>query len=76
MRLLLCAGLVALAGCASTEERAASDDQKCLGYGMTPGSDGYAGCRMTIDQNRVQAREMKKAAAGAAVVNAQLMRAY
>lgn len=76
MRVLFLAGLLAVAGCADPAARAAADDQKCRDYGMAPGSDAYANCRMTLDQNRVQAREMKKAAAGAAVVNAQMQAAY
>ena len=42
------------------------DDQNVQNYGYVPGADGYAGCRMTLAQNRSQATM----AAGAALLQA------
>ncbi|WP_293678343.1 hypothetical protein [uncultured Phenylobacterium sp.] len=56
---------MALAGCASSptaEEIAASDDYRCQDYGYSRGTEGYAQCRMQIDQQRAQARAAMAAA--------------
>lgn len=65
----LALGLVAaaLSGCASmsgptAEEIAAADDYKCQDYGYKRGTDGYAQCRMQMDQQRAQARAAMAAA--------------
>lgn len=48
--------LAVLAGCSTPEERAAGrlrfDTEKCTGYGFTPGTDGFAQCRMRMEQAR------------------------
>lgn len=48
-------GLI-LAGCATTtpEERTASAQGSCVGYGFQPGTDGFASCMMQMD---LQAQE-------------------
>ena len=46
--LVVTAGL-ALVGCKTVEER---HHAECIGYGFSKGTDGYATCRMTLDQNR------------------------
>jgi hypothetical protein len=45
-----------LAGCASRQELAASDDATCQSYGAPPGSQNYFDCRMNLDQARAQNR--------------------
>lgn len=44
--------VVALAGCKTTEERIAQDDQVCLSYGVPKGSPEYTKCRASLDQQR------------------------
>jgi hypothetical protein len=61
--LLLCLGL---AGCVTSQDIAASDDDACRSYGAEPGTQAYFQCRMAKDQQR-QANE-------AAVVGAYLNR--
>lgn len=44
-----------LGGCflgSSEQERAASDDQTCQGYGARPGTDVYVQCRMAQQKAR------------------------
>ena len=47
---------LALAGCASSEERkakwAAEDDSTCQSYGAKPGTDAYVQCRMVQQARR------------------------
>lgn len=38
-----------LAACKTIAEQ---HHAQCLGYGFTQGTDGYATCRMNLDQNR------------------------
>ena len=55
----MCAAIaiaVTLEGCASAEQLAVVDDSKCQSYGFSPGSEGYAQCRMSQDAARQQAR--------------------
>lgn len=63
MRYVLLGALLILSACATPEERAkqgaaqqaqmrADDQQRCVTYGFQPGSDGFAGCMMQIDQRR------------------------
>jgi uncharacterized protein YcfL len=52
--------VLALAGCASPQEIAQSDDQKCRANGFKLGTTEYDKCRMTLDaahqqQNLAQA---------------------
>lgn len=55
LRLLAAFTLLALAGCGpTTAELAAQDTAKCENYGFTPGSQGFASCRMHLDQHRQQ----------------------
>src|SRR4051794_8444368 len=50
MRLLLVAlGALSLAGCVTDQEL---DHQACSNYGFKPGTNDYAQCRMSRDQNR------------------------
>jgi hypothetical protein len=55
-----------LAACVSPEQRAvarqAADRDQCINYGFQEGTDAYAECRMTIDQQR---RARKAAITGA-----------
>lgn len=48
---------IALAGCKSAAEQKADDRKTCEGYGYKPGSDDFARCMMTIDQNRAKMRD-------------------
>lgn len=50
MRIILLAGFLALAGCASREEIAEADSSDCASYGAQPGSQAYFQCRMMKDQ--------------------------
>ncbi len=56
MRLAFVAGMVAMVGVAgcglSPEEQRAADQQGCIGYGFTPGTDAFAHCMMTTAQQR------------------------
>jgi len=56
----LIACVLALGACSSDGEReammAAQDDSRCKSYGLHFGSDQYAQCRMTIDQQRTSLR--------------------
>jgi len=66
---IVCASLLALAGCGPTaEEQAAMDQQACAGYGFAPGSQAMANCLMKTAQQRQaqQAADQRAAAARAA----------
>jgi hypothetical protein len=53
IRLLAAGAVVLLAGCGpSPEEQHAMDQQKCAGFGFAPGSDAFAHCMMTVNQQR------------------------
>lgn len=52
MRLPFAIALLALAGCASQEQRIATDDAQCLSYGVPRGSAPYVACRMRQDELR------------------------
>lgn len=39
---------------AAAAAMAANDDAKCQSYGLQPGSEGYAQCRMNLDNQRAQ----------------------
>lgn len=41
-----------LAGCASPAQLAEMDKDKCRGYGLKPGTEAFANCRMTLDVER------------------------
>ncbi|MGH6858823.1 MAG: hypothetical protein ACRECY_01120 [Phyllobacterium sp.] len=43
---------LALAGCVSTEDQRAADQNKCASYGYGPGTDAFADCMMTQDRQR------------------------
>jgi hypothetical protein len=43
---------ILLSSCVSPEEQRAMDQQQCIGYGFTPGTDGAANCMMGIAQQR------------------------
>jgi type IV pilus biogenesis protein CpaD/CtpE len=51
--LTMAVGLV-LAGCASRQETALLDDQKCRTDGLRPGTDEYDRCRTAFDAARQQ----------------------
>lgn len=53
---LVAACAIGLAGCVSSEEQRRLDLGQCSGYGFAPGSEGFAGCMMDIDQNRERVR--------------------
>jgi len=44
--------VLTLSGCASREEIAAGDDDKCLSYGLKFGTPEYAQCRQNLDGQR------------------------
>lgn len=48
--------------------RAEADANQCTSYGFAPGTDGYANCRMGLDQGRQQRRD---AVIGAIIQNNQ-----
>lgn len=52
LRLALAISLALLSGCASPEQTAAVDNDRCASYGFTPGTDAYAQCRMQLDSDR------------------------
>lgn len=54
---LIITAIASLSGCASREQLAARDDDKCRSYGLAPGDQGYAQCRMNLDMLRLQARQ-------------------
>jgi hypothetical protein len=57
--------ILALTGCASPQEMAQMDDQKCRSNGLKPGSTEYDRCRMALDAARQQqnlAQAMKRQA--------------
>lgn len=54
---LACIGALALAGCATSEELASRDDAACTSYGYRVGTDGYANCRLSMDQQRQARRQ-------------------
>ena len=56
LALLFC---LALSACASPEQLAAADKEKCRGYGMKPGTEAFANCRMTLDVERQ--RQLRRA---------------
>lgn len=43
---------LAIAGCVSPEEQRAMDQRRCAGYGYQVGSDAFANCMMSTDQQR------------------------
>lgn len=72
-----CILALTLAACATAEERQAqaeaqaaainaNDDAKCQSFGAAPGSQAYIQCRMNLDNQRAQMRQM---IAGAVVNN-------
>lgn len=55
LRLFAAFGLLALAACATdTANWADQDVSRCESYGFTPGSQGFANCRMHLDTARQQ----------------------
>lgn len=53
MRYLLIALVpLAVAGCVSAEDQRAMDEEKCTSYGYRPGTDRFADCMMSRDQQR------------------------
>ncbi len=53
MHLLAAVAVVLLTGCGpSPEQQHAMDQQKCSGFGFAPGSDAFAHCMMTVNQQR------------------------
>jgi hypothetical protein len=51
---LILLAVLALAGCESAAERIAADNQQCLSYGFTMGTDAFAQCRLQLDIQRNQ----------------------
>lgn len=53
MRFLLIAIVpLALAGCVSAKDQRTSDQDKCASYGYRPGTNGFANCMMSRDEQR------------------------
>jgi hypothetical protein len=53
IHLFAVAAVVLLTGCGpSPEQRHAMDQQKCAGFGFAAGSDAFAHCMMTVNQQR------------------------
>ncbi|TPN48230.1 MULTISPECIES: hypothetical protein [unclassified Mesorhizobium] len=53
MRYLLIALVpLAVAGCVSTEDQRAADQEKCASYGYRPGSNSFADCMRDQDEQR------------------------
>lgn len=50
--LLLVLAPLALAGCVSADDQRAADQNKCASYGYEPGTDRFADCMMTQDNQR------------------------
>jgi hypothetical protein len=50
--ILAAAALSGLAGCMSTAEIRAADENRCAGYGFRPGTDAYSKCLQNIDLDR------------------------
>ena len=44
--------LLGLSACATPEQLAAEDAAACQSYGFTRGTDAFATCMMTLDQQR------------------------
>lgn len=65
---------LSLASCMSYEEKMAAqntlDDQQCLSYGATRGSDAYVNCRAQLDSARNTAHAIAVAAAVASIPDA------
>ncbi|MFD1704263.1 hypothetical protein ACFSCV_14750 [Methylopila henanensis] len=56
----LLAACVGLAGCATDPAQlAAEDTARCRGYGMKPGTEAFANCRMTLDVERRRERSRR-----------------
>ncbi|MSP20890.1 MAG: hypothetical protein EXQ93_05095 [Alphaproteobacteria bacterium] len=53
----LCTGsaLLGLAACTSVEDQIAADSAACARYGFQRGTDAFATCLMTLDQQRKSA---------------------
>lgn len=67
-RLGVLAALLALCGCSNgptPEQFAADDDAVCRSYGIAPGSQLYAECRASKEQQRQQAKATLAAASRA-----------
>jgi hypothetical protein len=53
IHLLAVAAVVLLTGCGpSPEQQHAMDQQRCAGFGFASGSDAFAHCMMTVNQQR------------------------
>jgi hypothetical protein len=59
VRVVACAALLslfALTGCLTSKpdpaQFEAADNEKCIGYGTTPGTPAYTDCRMKLDKLR------------------------
>lgn len=69
MRWIVVLSLVLLASCQTAEEKArkaaearqASYHEKCVGYGLSPGTEAYADCRIQFDLGERHERAAKKA---------------
>jgi hypothetical protein len=51
--------IASLAACQTTNQLAQQDDLKCTSFGLKPGTQGYAQCRLSMNQDHSadQARE-------------------
>ena len=53
IHLAVLGGMVLLWGCGPTaEEQRAMDQQRCAGFGFSPGTDNFAHCMMSVTQQR------------------------
>lgn len=59
-RLSVLIAAIALAGCKTTEQRIAEDDAKCLTYGVQKGSQPYVNCRMALEQQRSDRKQISQ----------------
>lgn len=53
-----------LAGCQTTEQAALKDDTQCRSYGVAPGTQPYVDCRMRLDQQRADQRQINSLSPG------------
>ena len=74
MRLISVAALLVMAACADpavqAEAAAQKDEAECAGYGLTPGSENFAQCRMLLAQARAERDWQRRVAAAAALQGA------
>ena len=71
MRILVVLAFLTLTGCQTVEHLAARDDGACKSYGFQFGTDGYAACRMRLQEQRAEINQRqadRMVAAGTAMM--------